>query len=311
MRRPHMHGKSAAESVMSADLSGPHTEAVVTKFNYMMVAVLSPGPNTMNLPVVRGLTSKSSKEVVGALNSVLGELNSLLGEQAVVRFHTHAGKEFVNKAMVDMLKDLEILPTATGGYDPQASGRADRFVGLINQRATTYLIHAKLPLQVWYLAVTPADYIYRLDALGMQLPEDEPTFGNRILTRAAKAEDTSLVKRTKAGIFLCWGSAAIQGAYVMTTNVCGKSVMSADSAPTHWPTVEPRDTWHLEDEPGGGNQIWISNTGRHAWTVPEPEDMATFEERTYPDVVLGIEERIRAFDTSEDRQWRRCHHHFG
>ena len=82
------------------------------------------------------ISTKSAKEVKDSINSVLAELNSILGEQLVVRLHTDAGKEFVNKAVTDMLRDIKILPTTTGGYDPRANGRAERYVGLINQRAT-------------------------------------------------------------------------------------------------------------------------------------------------------------------------------
>ena len=79
MRRPHHHGKSTTENVLGADLSGPHPEAVGTKFKYMLVAVFTPGPGKKNLPFVRGLSSKTATEVTDALYSVLGELNSILG----------------------------------------------------------------------------------------------------------------------------------------------------------------------------------------------------------------------------------------
>ena len=39
MRRRHMKGVSESTHVMSADLSGPHPEAVGTHFTYMVVAV--------------------------------------------------------------------------------------------------------------------------------------------------------------------------------------------------------------------------------------------------------------------------------
>ena len=50
------------------------------------------------MPFVRGLSTKTAKETCEAIESVLAELNSILGEQTVVRVHTDAGKEFVNKA---------------------------------------------------------------------------------------------------------------------------------------------------------------------------------------------------------------------
>ena len=68
------------------------------------------------------------------MQSVIAELNSILGEQLIERFHTDEGKEFMNKAMDEMLINLHIFQTGSGGQDPQAHGRAERYVGLIKQR---------------------------------------------------------------------------------------------------------------------------------------------------------------------------------
>ena len=82
---------------------------------------------------------------MGSINSVLAELNSSLGEQVVVRLHTYDWKEFVNKAISEMLRDIKIHATTTVGYGPRANGQAERYVGLIKQRATSYLVHSQLP----------------------------------------------------------------------------------------------------------------------------------------------------------------------
>ena len=86
----------------------------------------------------------------------------------------------MNKAVDELLKELRIYPTTTGGDDPKAIGRADRYIGLIKQQATSYLIHAKLPLTFWYWAVKQAAYIYRAKVLGVKLQADAPTCGNRL-----------------------------------------------------------------------------------------------------------------------------------
>ena len=50
LRRPHKHGQSESQNVLSADLSGPHPEAVGTKFKYMLVAVFNAGEYGKDLP---------------------------------------------------------------------------------------------------------------------------------------------------------------------------------------------------------------------------------------------------------------------
>ena len=59
----------------------------------------------------------------------MAELSYNLGAQVVVRLRTDAGKEFVNRAINEMLRDINIYATTTGGDDPRANGRAERYVG--------------------------------------------------------------------------------------------------------------------------------------------------------------------------------------
>ena len=115
MRRRHERGKSESTNVLSADLSGPHPEAVGTTLKYMLVAVFTPGPKHLNRPFIRGVTTKSAKEVNDSINSVLAELNSILGEQVVVRLHADAGNEFANQAMHELLREFKLhLPQQAG-----------------------------------------------------------------------------------------------------------------------------------------------------------------------------------------------------
>ena len=63
----------------------------------------------------------------------------------------------------------------------------------MKQQATSYLIHAKMPLQLWYWATKQAAYIYRARVLGVRLPTDATTFGNRVLIRDPRAEGNNFV----------------------------------------------------------------------------------------------------------------------
>jgi len=269
--------------VLSADLSGPHPEAVGTKFKYMLVAVFNGGPKTKNLPFVRGLTSKSSQEVVTGIKSVIAELNSIMGEQIVVRFHTDAGGEFLNEAMKSLLTTMEIHQTKTAGHDPKANGRAERYVGIIKQQATSYLMHSKLPLKFWYWAAKQAADLYRKRMMGVKLPVDAPTFGNRVLIRDPKAEEKSFVKKMNEAIFLCWDSTTVQGAFVLTQKDSGPTIV-ATSGPLPWPTKTQQETWRLESDPNSDNKIWISNLNRILWKAPDEKERITFEERGGPEV---------------------------
>eukprot|EP00975_Prorocentrum_lima_P007197 1545842-Prorocentrum_lima.AAC.1 len=56
--RVHKHGKSTSQSVLRADLSGPHPNAVGTDHTYLFVAVFH--TEKTNLPFARGLPNKTA-----------------------------------------------------------------------------------------------------------------------------------------------------------------------------------------------------------------------------------------------------------
>ena len=93
--------------------------------------------------------------------------------------------------MREFLTDHQILQTTTEGYDPKSNGLAERFVGILKQRATAYLTHTDMPLRFWYWAMQQAAYVYRCRALDIELPKESPTFGNMVLIRDRKGEQTS------------------------------------------------------------------------------------------------------------------------
>ena len=140
------------------------------------------------LPFSRGLRTKTGAETAEALESIIKELRCLDPFAEMVRFHTDSGKEFLNKWVSDVLDKYKILGTHTGGHDPKANGLAERFVGYIKGRATSYLAHAKMSLKFWYWACMQATIVYRLSQLDKKLAKGSPTFGEAVLIRYPDAE---------------------------------------------------------------------------------------------------------------------------
>ena len=149
--------------------------------------------------------------------------------------------------------------------------------------------------------------MYRAKALGIKLPSDAPTFGNRVLIRDPQGEEKRFASKTREGVFLCWDS-TVQGAYVMTTREDGTPTIVSASAPRPWPKASNKEVWHLEKEPDGEGRIWMSNKGRIPWKTPSVEDAVTFEERTLPLESSGIEQRVMDLDTPSDVSWRKFNH---
>ena len=112
------------------------------------------------------------------------ELRAITGAQrSIVRFHSDAGKEFINAETKKVLDENGIFQSHTGGHDPKSNGLAERFVGIIKHAAANLIAHSGLSLVFWYYASVQAAYQYRSRVLGAPMPKDAPTFGDRVLIR--------------------------------------------------------------------------------------------------------------------------------
>ena len=112
------------------------------------------------------------------------------------------------------LDKYKILGTHTGGHDPKANGLAERFVGYIKGRATSYLAHAKMSLKFWYWACMQATIVYRLSQLDKKLAKGSPTFGEAVLIRDPDAEKKSFQENAKECTFRMWSCLVPDGAWV-------------------------------------------------------------------------------------------------
>lgn len=99
--------------VLATDLSGPHPEAFGVGYKYLLV-VVAIDKNGRKLPFARGLKSKTGEETSEALESIIKEVICMDPFAEMVRFHTDAGKEFLNKWVSSLLDKYKILGTHTG-----------------------------------------------------------------------------------------------------------------------------------------------------------------------------------------------------
>ena len=180
----------------------------------------------------------------------------------------------MNRDVDKFLNDQGIFKTSTEGIYPKANGLAERFVGIIKQRACAYLAHAGVGLRFWYWASLQAAFVYRSAILGVGLPkEGVPTFGNRVLVRKqgenSKSEQSFTSKMDEA-VFLCWDSSVINGAYVGCISRLGIFTTRKVSAPTPWPN-DTIPTWMLLRNPLGSEKIWLSDKGDISWKTPKAE----------------------------------------
>ena len=93
----------------------------------------------------------------------------------------------------------------------------------------------------------------------------------------------------------------------MTQTIDEDYQIVATYAPLPWPK-ETKEIWKIEEEPQGNGRVWISDAGRILWHPPMEDDTVTFEERTLPKEMDGIEQLIRSKEMEGEMQWRRFYH---
>ena len=71
------------------------------------------------------------------------------------------------------------------------------------------------------------------------------------------------------------------------------------SGPLPWPKNEPKETWHVEQDPNSEARIWLSSQGKIRWHPPGQSDTITFEERALPNDGDDLNQRVLDFETLE------------
>ena len=278
-KRPHWRGgMKNMKLTLCADLTGPHPEVPGLGYRYLLV-LIAIDKEGRRLPFCRGLRSKRGAEVSIAVESVIKEIRALDPDVEFVRFHTDAGKEFLNTDVEKMLRTWKLHQTHTGGHDPQANGLAEKYVGIVKGRARSYLIHSRLQVRFWYWACMQVAAVMRLDALDQKLAKGAPTFGDTIVIR--KPEATGFEERGALGTFLCWSSVVPMGAWVLTFREDGSEKIPLVSLPANWKRVEER-RWKLTRDPNSNMAVWVDQDGDVKFDQPEEGTIMTFEERHLP-----------------------------
>ena len=225
---------------LCADLTGPHPETPDLGFKYLLVLVAIDREGR-KLPFCRGLQTKRGLVVSMAVESILKELRCLDPSAEFVRFHTDAGREFINQDVEEVFRKYRLYQTNTGGHDPQANGLAEKFIGMIKGRAGSYLVHSRMSLRNWYYACMQAAAVMRMKALDIHLSQGAPTFGDTVVVRRPEAEKTSFGQKAAEATFLRWSSVVPMGAWVIMTREDGTEKIELTMLPRNWKRVAEKD----------------------------------------------------------------------
>ena len=124
--------------VFTFDFSGPHPRKVNMAL-YLLVAVWSLGH--MRLLWAFGVESRQTSVVLPCLQSCFEDLRALTGgsRPPILRLHSDKASEFLSPPIRAYLSQQGVRQTVNSGYDPQANGLAERWIGIVKVRATALL----------------------------------------------------------------------------------------------------------------------------------------------------------------------------
>ncbi|CAE7231746.1 RE2 [Symbiodinium sp. CCMP2456] len=146
-------------------------------------------PDLVNLIFATGIKDEKAPTVLEAIQDVILYCQAL--NIPVLRFHSDRGMEFQAKASKQWLKNQGVRVTTSEAGDHRTKGAAESTVRWIKQRARTLLLSAKLPQQLWPMAVSTAATMQRSDVLGFE-PLLAAPFGTKVTVRKRQMEGPKL-----------------------------------------------------------------------------------------------------------------------
>ena len=93
---------------------------------------------------------------------VLKTLRALTGgsRPPILRLHSDKASEFLSPPIRAYLAQQGVRQTVNSGYDPQANGLAERWIGIVKVRATALLADVRLPPEYWSYACRWVAYVH-------------------------------------------------------------------------------------------------------------------------------------------------------
>lgn len=148
---PHPASNSAPDATLHVDVSQIEYETITGKKS-IAVALWEP----MNYSFVAAL---STKDEAGPFTK---EVISLIEQQTGTRVRfvkSDNGGEYVNKHLESWFQEKGIQHDFTVPYNPQMNGKAERLIGVLQEKARSILAEAQLPTKLWAEAINTANFL--------------------------------------------------------------------------------------------------------------------------------------------------------
>ena len=275
----HLKGKDGIHlddqtPTLSFDFSGPFpVSATGARFMLLFVWRLS----NIRLLWAFALDRRTKENVRSCLQDVMAELTLMTGgsKPQVMRVHSDQAGEFLSPIVMEWLKQNNVKQTFTSGYDPAASGVAERWIDLVKIKATVLLAANHLSTAYWNYAVTWVTYAYNNKTLAIPPKKSLPEFGQLILVKSKR--DHKFQDKGELAVMMGIYPKISNGIVALRIRD-GKlgELCIAHCSNIH---VEEKLQWFLKRDPHNPSRsIYMSNKGEVTWEIPI-SSLPTVEEK--------------------------------
>ena len=261
--------------VFTFDFSGPHPRKV-NMAQYLLVAVWSLGH--MRLLWAFGVESRQASVVLPCLQSCFEDLRALTGgsRPPILRLHSDKASEFLSPSIRAYLSQQGVRQTVNSGYDPQANGLAERWIGIVKVRATALLADVRLPPEYWSYACRWVAYVHTHRVTEIPINKTLPHFGDVVVMHQAFKKPPSFENRGSTGV--CLGHDTRISGGVLVVSVINGELKEVCTAKVRKLGERVGQAWRLHVHPQDATRAaYVNRKGEVKWNLQDL-DVPTVEQ---------------------------------
>ena len=255
--------------VFTFDFSGPHPRKV-NMAQYLLVAVWSLGH--MRLLWAFGVESRQTSVVLPCPQSCFEDLRALTGgsRPPILRLHSDKANEFPSPAIRTYLSQQGVRQTVNSGYDPQANGLAERWIGIVKVRATALLADVRLPPDYWSYACRWVAYVHTHRVTEIPINKALPHFGDVVVIHQAFKKPPFFENRGSTGV--CLGHDTRIAGGVLVVSVVKGELKEVRSAKVRKLGGRVGQAWRLHVHPQDSSRAaYVNRKGEVKWNLQDLE----------------------------------------
>ena len=148
--------------------------------------------------------------------------------------------------------------TVNSGYDPQANGLAERWIGIVKVRATALLADVRLPPEYWSYACRWVAYVHTHRVTEIPINKALPHFGDVVVIHHAFKKPPSFENRGSTGVCFAGG--------VLVVSVVNGELKEVCSAKVRKLGERVGEAWRLHVHPQDSSRAaYVNRKGEVKW----------------------------------------------